>query len=210
MYNENVLVVPEKYLNYDIFFNGWSDVNKVGQCHLNELLTHSLFLDRNKAEDDPSFKQIIPYCVVKNKAGQVLTYQRNKKGGESRLHAKYSLGWGGHCNDTKVTFPKDGKTSYEECIYRELEEELGLDVYQYKYNCELLGFIYDDGNFVGKVHYGLVNEISPSTQDFDLDKFKIEDTIGECRFENPENLETQIDKFEGWSQILIKNKVLLG
>ena len=46
-------------------------------------------------EQDESFRQIIPYVVLRC-GGNYLTYTRGATGGESRLHAKISMGFGGH------------------------------------------------------------------------------------------------------------------
>jgi len=54
-------------------------------------------MDRAQAEDDPSHKQIIPYALFRHN-GKFINYMRSKSGGESRLHAKRSMGIGGHIN----------------------------------------------------------------------------------------------------------------
>ena len=47
------------------------------------------FMDRDLAEVDVGFKQLIPYAIIK--AGdRILIYTRGKKGGEVKLHAKRS------------------------------------------------------------------------------------------------------------------------
>ena len=42
------------------------------------------FMPRSQAEQDPSFKQLIPYVIMMHD-GTVLTYIRGKRAGESRL-----------------------------------------------------------------------------------------------------------------------------
>ena len=51
-------------------------------------------------EEDPSFKQLIGYVLLKDiNTGEVLVYKRLVGGGEARLHGKASVGIGGHMNE---------------------------------------------------------------------------------------------------------------
>lgn len=110
------------------------------------------FIDRNLAENDPTYKQIIPYCVIYY-GDKILLYRRDKSSGESRLRSKYSIGVGGHINegDQGETL---WETIYNGC-YRELHEELSLDrredvILTPRY------LLYDGRDEVGKVHLGIV------------------------------------------------------
>jgi predicted NUDIX family phosphoesterase len=60
---------------------------------------NNFFLARGQAENDPSYKQIIPYALIAH-GETVLHYVRGKKAGEQRLVAKGSIGIGGHMNDS--------------------------------------------------------------------------------------------------------------
>lgn len=108
-----------------------------------------IWVDREKAEKDESYKQVIPYAVIW-RGREVFCYKRTKKGGENRLHEKWSVGVGGHIN------PADKKAEdlVVEGLRRELAEEVGLPLDKVKY--ELKGFIYDNSDAVGRVHFGLV------------------------------------------------------
>ncbi len=55
------------------------------------------FIDRPMAENDPSFKQIIPYIIIQT-ADLKKTAIYNRQGSEKRLHDLWSLGIGGHIN----------------------------------------------------------------------------------------------------------------
>ena len=48
-------------------------------------------------ERDPSFKQVIPYLVLRDGA-RFFLMQRTTGGGDARLHGRYSIGVGGHLN----------------------------------------------------------------------------------------------------------------
>src|SRR5450432_1186674 len=55
------------------------------------------FRPRSEVETDPSWLQLIPYVVLQHH-GRIFHYTRGKSGGEQRLHAKRSIGIGGHIN----------------------------------------------------------------------------------------------------------------
>ncbi len=115
---------------------------------LDIIVNHHEFMDRPAAEEDPSYKQIIPYVVLTQK-GQVFSTRRLNKGGESRLHGKLSIGIGGHINPVDET---DRRSVLMKGLERELDEEVYI-----RHRGELVprGFINDDGNGVGAVHLGL-------------------------------------------------------
>jgi len=106
------------------------------------------FIPRPEAEEDSSFKQIIPYVVL-TQQGKVFATRRLNKGGESRLHGKVSIGIGGHINPVDET---DRRTVLMRGLERELEEEVSIE-----HRGELIarGLINDDSNGVGAVHLGL-------------------------------------------------------
>ena len=55
------------------------------------------FEPRAAMERDPSFKQIIPYLVLRD-GPRYFLMQRTNAGGDVRLHGRYSIGVGGHLN----------------------------------------------------------------------------------------------------------------
>lgn len=75
-------------------------------------------------EEDPSYKQLISYCLLENENDEILVYQRLSGGGEERLHGQSSVGVGGHMNNVV------GADSINEVLrvnaQRELNEEVGL------------------------------------------------------------------------------------
>lgn len=116
---------------------------------------------RGDMEEDPTFKQLIPYtAVIDRETGDWLVYERLSQGGEKRLEGKQSIGVGGHANAI------DGETTAEAIIagnaLRELNEELILkeDV-----KITRVGYVNDDANEVGKVHFGVINVAFVSSKD---------------------------------------------
>src|SRR5262245_37606352 len=94
--DEKVLVTPTAVLHEAGLFQGFSP--RV-EHYLQRLLdsAHLSYMPRSLAEDDPSFKQIVPYVVLRH-GQQVFHYARGKQGSERRLHALRSIGIGGHIN----------------------------------------------------------------------------------------------------------------
>jgi predicted NUDIX family phosphoesterase len=95
-------------------------------------------------ELDPSFKQIIPYLVLRDGARYFLM-QRTTAGADTRLHGMYSIGVGGHLN------PGDGGLLGG--LEREWHEELVADFLP---EFELVALLNDDTTPVGAVHLGAV------------------------------------------------------
>ena len=117
---------------------------------------------RGDMEEDPTYKQLISYCILENERDEILVYERLSGGGEARLHGQSSIGVGGHMNDVK------GADSINEVLrvnaQRELEEEVGLSA-QKSQNLAYIGFINDDTNEVGEVHMGVVFKINVNSSD---------------------------------------------
>ena len=91
---EHVLCVPTLLFHEIGHFQGFMpDVDR----YLTSLLDpqYTSYRPRDEVEEDPSYKQLIPYCIFRHE-GRVFHYARGAKGGESRLHAKRSVGIGGH------------------------------------------------------------------------------------------------------------------
>lgn len=193
---EQVMVVPTQRFRQCGYFQGFSaDATK----YLSQLLdaAHTQYLPRAQMEQDPSFKQLIPYCIFQHvdEAGNVSVFQytRGKGQGESRLHSKRSVGIGGHIS----TLDAGESSPYEEGMRRELEEEIVINT---PYQQELVGLINDDLTEVGKVHLGVVHLFTVESQDIAPN----EDDICETGFRPVSELLENIDGFETWSSICLK------
>ena len=109
------------------------------------------WIERSIAEKDTTYKQIIPYILLKRADGLFATYQRH--GTETRLHNKYSAGVGGHVDEPDNQ--NDAKKTLEMGMHRELSEELSnfqKDMVDLRY----LGIINEVESEVGLVHIGVV------------------------------------------------------
>jgi predicted NUDIX family phosphoesterase len=187
---EHVLVVPASALREAGLFHGFSD--RVDH-YLPRLLDGALlrYLPRDEAEEDPSFKQLIPYVVLRHN-GKVLHYTR-AGGGERRLHAKRSVGIGGHiCSaDGGVT-----AQAYRAGMLRELDEEVRIEG---GYTERCIGLINDDRTPVGQVHLGIVHLL-------DLQSPQVESREAALLlggFAAVAELRPQREAFETWSQFLL-------
>jgi predicted NUDIX family phosphoesterase len=111
---------------------------------------------RVEVEDDPRFKQWIPYVLLRNPRGELAAYPR--QGTEARLHGWWSLGIGGHIN------PQDAETGgaansprWRDWLWnglrRELTEEFPAAVAG---STRFLGLIHESRTAVGLVHLGAV------------------------------------------------------
>jgi predicted NUDIX family phosphoesterase len=195
---EQVLVVPTAVFHALGHFQGFStDVAR----YLEELLSpeNTRYLPRWKAEEDPGYKQLIPYVILQHvdPAGRRLVFQytRGKGQGEGRLHSKRSVGIGGHISETDVT--DQAIHPYHDGMERELGEEIAIHS-TYRQRC--VGLINDDETPVGRVHLGVVHV-------FDLDRPAVEPReadILESGFRPVEDLLADLTGFESWSQICLR------
>ena len=99
---------------------------------------------RPQMEANPSFKQVIPYLVLRD-AERYFLMRRTRAGVDTRLHDRYSIGVGGHLN------PGDGGVLGG--LRREWREELVAD---FEPAFRLVGLLNDDTTEVGAVHLGAV------------------------------------------------------
>lgn len=190
--NEHVLVVPTALFHEIGHFQGYT---RNIAPYLERLFDPEVvsYRPRHEVEEDPSFKQLIPYCIFRH-AGEVFFYRRGTESGEGRLHAKRSIGIGGHIS---ADDQNSGSHVYHVAMQREIEEEVYLDS-GFTQNCVAL--INDDQNEVGKVHLGIVHI-------FDLEAAKVrprEKSIIDSGFEKPSNLAQSREQFETWSQICLE------
>lgn len=163
------------------------------------------FIEREKAELDPSWKQIIPYVVVEpwEKFNHVFAYQRTKQGAEGRLHGNYSIGVGGHIDEEDMEYviarndEEAFRATFCEAVYRELDEELSL--FRSCFNFTLMGALYDDSNEVGRVHLGIVVKLLTNEEEV-----RPEGQMANAKFYQKNELKN-LTPWENWSKILLEH-----
>lgn len=196
MSEEHVLVIPERRL---LEIGGFSGFRTFCQDAFDAILNPDFmeFRPRSAVEEDPTFKQLIPYAILQCEVDgqcQVFQYTRGKGQGEKRLHALKSIGIGGHISREDAR----GEDVYRSGMLRELDEEVVLDS---QYDEELVGFIYDDTTPVGRVHLGVVHRLvlkTPSAQ-------ARETELTQSGFAPVEELKSYLDEFETWTQLCLTN-----
>lgn len=116
------------------------------------------WLTRPAAENDPAFKQWIPYVLVQNDCQQLAAYPR--RGTEARLHGLWSVGIGGHINLQDLRAAKvssDLRHFWQQALWaglrRELQEEFPAAA---RGTTRFLGLIHESCTKVGRVHLGAV------------------------------------------------------
>jgi len=197
---ERVLVVPTSRFHALGYFQGFSaDMDR----YLPALLEGDdlSYRPRGEMEHDPSFKQLIPYVLFRytdSDGGQHLfQYTRGGGQGEIRLHAKRSVGVGGHISAEDQADRTNHHDVYRDGMLRELAEEVLIDS-PYREQC--VGLINDDETPVGQVHLGVVHLCDvarPAVRPREAD-------ILEAGFRPVGEILSTIDHFESWSQIAVQ------
>lgn len=140
--DELVLVVPRGLVIPD---RGWRGVTADRlDATLATIATEARFEPRRAMEQDPAFKQVIPYLVLRD-ADRYFLMRRTRAGGDDRLHDRFSIGVGGHLNP--------GDADVQGGLVREWHEELEAD---FTPRFRLVGLLNDDETDVGRVHLGIV------------------------------------------------------
>ena len=183
MTEELVYVVPRADV---LGSGGWHGVRTADtDAFLDLVATRGRFEPRAAMESDPSFKQIIPYLVLRDGLRYFLM-RRTRAGGDARLHEAWSIGVGGHVNP--------GDRDVAGGLLREWQEELVADFVP---DFRLVGLLNDDTTDVGRVHLGAIYLADAAGRPIairETDKL----TGG---FASPSQVEEVADRLETWSRL---------
>jgi predicted NUDIX family phosphoesterase len=120
------------------------------------------YMDKDTAENDRRYRQVCPYVIFQcTDTGRFLTYRRSPS--ESRLDGLLSIGVGGHVDEPE---------GVSDALYREVMEELGVDVEfppEGMSHPVFKGKIALSGSAVDSVHLGLVYLVQVCVE-FTLDR----------------------------------------
>lgn len=200
VHTEQILVVPTSEFHKLGHFQGIS--TEVDRYVKNLLVPANIsYRPRDEMEQDPSFKQLIPYIIFRHRDGDgtvsLFRYRRGKGNGEARLRSKVSIGIGGHISNEDTG--ADGNSDpYAEGMRRELSEEVIIET---PYTDTCAGMINDDETEVGKVHLGVVHIFDVESKDVR----PREKEIAEAGFVELSQLQSQIEEMESWSQICLSS-----
>jgi len=213
---EEVLVIDRNHLfggKQKNRFQGFASAEDAGDRFLNVIYDpkFTYFAMRDMVETDSNKKQIIPYCVVYHTEfgiPSIYLMRRTKKAGEKRLHDLFSIGVGGHINpvdeEEKQRISDRWRIRSADQQYldtplwtgmrREFEEEIDCPSERLP---KIIGYINDDSNDVGKVHFGVVFLVRSGRRDIYVNEpDQLEGRLVTLENFNPEG------ELENWSKIL--------
>lgn len=184
---EKILVVRRSSL----FPKGaWQGIKKVDFDQYIHIIDHKKeFHPRTMMENDPTYKQIIPYLVFTYN-NTYFVMQRKSTASEQRLKNKFSLGIGGHIRKEDMT-----KTDIFDWAKREFHEEVS-----YNGNLDIvpLGILNDDTNAVGKVHIGFVFLLIGNSNEI-----SIKSELKSGTLMSLDQCNTLYNQMENWSQLIV-------
>lgn len=185
--DEHILVVKRSELFPLV---AWQGLHEVKNDTFNKIVREKKeFLPRSLMEQDPTYKQIIPYMIF-NYEDKYFLMQRQAKATETRLQNKYSLGIGGHIRQEDIQ-----SDEIAQWARREFDEEVS---YTGTYSIDLIGILNDDSNAVGQVHIGFIYLLKGDSEDIQV-KEELKSgtllTLDECI--------KMYDSMESWSQIVV-------
>ncbi len=147
---KEALAVERTVLFRDMEFEGFMELDKFN--FISVILDNYIYhLRGDELEHNDSLQQIIPYVWIVNPVSKEVFVYRRASGkenySESRLMNKISCGVGGHIDR------EDSDNPIENAMMRELMEEVKMEEYP---KPKIIGYINDDSDSVGKVHFGIV------------------------------------------------------
>ena len=192
--NENVLVVRRSLFDQLGSFQG---LNFESRKYLDAFLSrgNNFFLPRPEAENNPAYKQIVPYALIAF-GNSVVYYVRGKKAGEQRLVAKGSIGIGGHMNEGDESLFALDEEAYRVGVEREVNEEIKIHT---QFDDRIVALLNDDTTDVGRVHLGVVHVFTLAEPKVE----KREAMITGLTFLTKEELVARRESLETWSQICV-------
>ena len=189
--DELVLAVPRRLLldpsHHERAWRGVVDV--APEPYLERTRRHGAFRPRREVEDDPTWKQVIPYLVVRD-GDLYLLMRRTRAGGDARLFERYSIGVGGHLN------PGDGDVLG--ALRREWREEVDAD---FEPGFRFAGLLNDDEDPVGAVHLGFVYTADVAGRRVGIRE--TEKLTGD--FRTPAEVGAVAESMESWSRLLFEH-----
>ena len=154
------------------------------------------FIPRQEAENNPGFKQVIPYIVLQT---TTLDYTAiyNRQGSEKRLHDLWSLGIGGHINPIDQ---KEGHLSFKDILISGMERELNEELLERPKldPIDFCGIISEEITEVGSVHLGAVFRILTQTPEAYLPGHEL------CRFQWAKTKALNELNLELWSELALE------
>ena len=174
---------------------GWRGVREVAlRPYLDAIARRATFRPRAEVEDDPAWKQVIPYLCLYD-GERLFLMRRTRAGADARLHDRFSIGIGGHVNPGDAD-PLGG-------LEREWREEIAAD---FTPDFRPLGVLNDDADPVGAVHLGLIFWADAAGRPVAVrETHKLEGS-----FATLAEVAAVADRLETWSSLLFRHLSLPG
>jgi predicted NUDIX family phosphoesterase len=194
MKRENILCIQTSLLESLTMRTGFVGSEEID---LERLAAEAWYAPRHLVEDDPGFRQLIPYLVLRHE-GRVGIYRRGQAGDEGRLHDLFSIGFGGHVGLRDAVVADDGTVAVWPTVMAAAERELTeeVEIPDGRIGERVLGLINDPSNPVGAVHLGVLVEVLLRTNRVFS---REEDQIELVEFVPVNALQTY--RLESWSQV---------
>ncbi|MFC1728602.1 NUDIX domain-containing protein [Nanoarchaeota archaeon] len=193
-----IMVIAREILLGSDHFEGFKAHNETD--YESKILESHTYMKRGPVETDHSIKQPIAYCLIVNPAlKQIFAYQRasqDAKYSEKRLQGKWAWGVGGHIEKIDI---REGNP-IQASLLRELEEEVEMN--GTITGTKTLGYINDDSDDVGKIHFGILylietdsTIVKPKDPEIAEGKLRSIEALDEIRSSR---------RVEEWSKIALK------
>ncbi|MEK6928780.1 MAG: hypothetical protein AABW65_02395 [Nanoarchaeota archaeon] len=199
---KEALVVPRENLFKEKYFEGFLPAHE--HEFISVILKNFSYCPRGEElENNNNLQQIIPYVwIINQKTKKVFLYKRilsnnsqNKEYVEKRYLNKYSGGIGGHIEkDTEEKSDNPIQTT----MLKEMKEEVFMKNYPV---AEIIGYIKDDSDSIGKVHFGVIAIAKTLENVFSNDK----EGLSSGKFYSVEEVEELFantnNEIENWTKI---------
>jgi len=191
---KEALVIRRDLLFREKYFQGFLSSEKYDFISL--ILEYFEYHPRgDELENNNLLQQIIPYVWIVNlKEKKIFAYRRasgKHNYQETRLMNKVSCGVGGHIDR------EDNDNPIENAMMRELMEEVVMSNYP---KPKIVGYLNDDSDSVGRVHFGIVAVVEVNG-----DVKKGDDEMVEGKFYSIDELERLFSdsnvEVESWTRI---------
>lgn len=195
---ERILVVKQRILfgaRNERYFKGFKPLTPESEIFIKLVLDCHEFLPRAQVETDSTYKQVIIYNIFVY-GNKVFVYKRTRKSADKRLYHMYSIGVGGHVNERDKYRAIEKHNLLAKALRREFHEEI---LYRKRYDVKFVGFINDDSNAIGRVHFGLVYLLKGSSPEINVKKGEV--TAG--RLKAFGEIKYIASKMETWSKICL-------
>lgn len=191
--NPEYAVVPRKLIT----FSGFVPFEQV----VDSLADRVVFLSKEKAEIDPSYKQLVAYSMVRS-GDRILRLHRTGPANRPELRDKLSIGVGGHVESSDFSLADNLKDVLRVSLMRELREEL---IFDSEPEIGTLGWINDETIEAGHYHIAAVHEAV-----FEGGRVKVRPHVSDQEFGTADwgfvkrsQIFEQSKRYDAWSQQII-------